>query len=262
MLLSIDAGNTRTKWAVFNADGVSIRNGVCANKDLVSADLSPTSLGYERIVISNVAGKQHEALLSQILAHYNLPIRWVTSTPEACGVMNNYLLPEKLGTDRWAALVAAWHIKQVPCIVVNAGTAVTIDALNSNQKINQADFIGGLILPGLNLMQKSLGLNAAQLPAHNAEFQATPDHTPIFAKNTVEAIYSGATHAVIGAITLMASALQIQSKQIPSIIISGGDAKLIYDNLTTKMENPILIIDNLVLQGLFLIEKSMQSETL
>ena len=121
MLLIIDAGNTRTKWAVFNADGTSIYEGVCANKDLISANFSPPSLSYERVIVSNVAGKYHETTLSQILSHYNLPIRWVTSTAKARGVVNHYLTPEALGTDRWAALIAAWHIQKAPCVVVNAG---------------------------------------------------------------------------------------------------------------------------------------------
>lgn len=263
MLLTIDAGNTRTKWAVLNVSGGISHSNACNNGSLTNADLSPTTLGYERIIISNVAGEQHAALLSNKLSAYGLPIRWIKASAQACGVTNQYAVAETLGSDRWAALIAAWHLKQAPCIVVNAGTAVTIDALQDKTTLTaQADFIGGMILPGLNLMQQSLGLATAQLPEHNtaSDFMAATD-AELFAQSTQVAIYSGALYAITGAIALMAQALQAKTQQAPSIIISGGNANAIHDSLVHSVTNPLLIVDNLVLQGLFLLEKFMQSES-
>ncbi|MDP1522124.1 MAG: type III pantothenate kinase [Methylotenera sp.] len=269
MLLAIDSGNTRTKWAVFNTTGEVCNQGACLNAEIATIDFSPIVFGYERVVISNVAGEQCAAELIKKLEPYKLPIHWIKSTSQICDVYNRYSNPESLGTDRWAALIAAWHIKQAPCVVVNAGTAVTIDSLTSDALTtdmlttdmltttnNQAEFIGGLILPGFNLMQQSLGRATAQLPMPASADSA--QHSDIFAKNTEDAMCIGALKAISGAIKLMADALQAQCQQPPTIIISGGDAQTIKDNLSGDVTNLVLIVDNLVLRGLFLIEKFMQ----
>ncbi len=258
MLLTIDAGNTRTKWAVFNQAGNIVNNGACDNNALSSTDFS--ALKFERVTVSNVAGEQHAALLAEKLAPYTATVCWIKATSEVCGVSNQYTLD--LGADRWAALIAAWHLKHVPCVVVNAGTAVTIDALSIEQNSvnHQAVFIGGLILPGLNLMQQSLGLATAQLPKFNAVTDSAEYLTAdIFAKNTADAIYSGALHAITGAIALMAHELHCQCKQLPFILLSGGNAPVIYQqlieqNLVVQMAQQVIIVDNLVLQGLFLLD--------
>lgn len=259
MLLTIDAGNTRTKWAIFNALGEITQHAVCLNSEVDSADLSPALLGYNCAVISNVAGEQHAMHVAEKLSPYNLPVHWVKASPQACHVINRYTKPETLGTDRWAALIAAWDIKHAPCVVVNAGTAVTIDALNSG-KINHeqyGEFIGGLILPGLTLMQQSLGIATAQLPKTDAEkSSATLRLEDIFAKNTVDVIYNGALHAIVGAIRQMIDALTQRSQQAPSIIISGGNASVIKEMLTRHVTNQTIIVDNLVCQGLYLLATS------
>ena len=274
MLLTIDVGNTRTKWAVFNKNGVITHCGACLNDALASADLSPTVMEYERVIISNVAGEQLTKLLADKFAPYTLPVRWIKSSLQACNVHNLYTSPETLGSDRWAALIAAWHIKQTPCIVVNAGTAVTIDAMNIHHIDDTAlnmpsveqlpvndrrgEFMGGLILPGLHLMQQSLALATAQLPAPTLN---TINIADTFSKNTANAIYAGAVHAIVGAITLMTQSLHEQCQQVPSIIISGGNAKTIHDHLIVYVTNHVLIIDNLVLQGLYLLDNFMSTNS-
>lgn len=270
MLLTIDAGNTRTKWAVFNHTGEITQQGACLNEALAMADLSPQSLNYERVVISNVAGKQHAALLAKKLAPYNLPAHWARASIEACDVFNAYSEPEILGADRWAALIAAWHMKHSPCVVVNAGTAVTIDALapridkvaltNSSASEQQGEFLGGMILPGLDLMRKSLGLATAQLPKNGTLQGANErDLADIFAKNTTQAINAGALRAITGAIMLMANALAQKCEQKPCVILSGGNALAIQNNLADTVTNQVIIVDNLVLQGLYLLEHPVQN---
>ncbi len=267
MLLTIDAGNTRTKWAVFNQAGEIVNNGAFDNSALSNADFS--ALIFERIAISNVAGEQHANILTMKLAPYTATSYWIKSTPQAAGVINHYAPATTLGSDRWAALIAAWHFKQAPCVVVNAGTAVTIDALSVTLVNNksQANFIGGLILPGLNLMQQSLGLATAQLPRFDSETNSAKNNAnDIFAKNTTDAIHSGALHAIVGATALMAHELKLRCRQEPFIVIGGGNAPAIYqqllmESLSLQMTLQTVIAENLVLQGLYLLDKFMQSDT-
>ncbi len=252
-LLAIDSGNTRVKWGLFDANGTLLDNSACLNTEIARTVLPASS----RIIISNVAGEYIKEQLENILPKH-IPTLWITAKASECDVNSHYDQPEKLGTDRWAALVAAWHIKHVPCVVVNAGTAVTIDALTNSHE--QGEFIGGMILPGIYLMQQSLGIATAQLPNIQTELSktdATNQSLDIFAKNTVEAMRAGAIHAACGAIKQMHTALvalTAEGKQAPYIFISGGNAQLIKDNLLSDVTNLALIVDNLVLRGLYLID--------
>lgn len=246
-ILTIDAGNTRVKWGLFDAAGNLLEQGACMHVELTSLRLPAAN----EAMISNVAGNGMETQLKALLNHTK--IHWVVAKASACGVKNSYAKPETLGTDRWAALIAAWHIQHASCVVVNAGTAVTIDALTSD-----GEFIGGLILPGLNLMQQSLGLATAQLPT----LCAPPmQDLSIFAGNTADAIHAGALYAVSGAVSQMVQALQLHGKQVPAVIISGGDADLIKKHLTSDVTKQVLIVDNLVLQGLYLLKNFTQSDS-
>jgi type III pantothenate kinase len=143
-------------------------------------------------------------------------------------------------------------------VVVNAGTAVTIDALHSQSGNNQqGEFLGGMILPGFKLMQTSLGLGTAQLPIIDTakDFNENPP-TDIFARSAAQAITIGAVHAITGAIEHMANALEAKCGQTPFIVMSGGDAAVIQSYLTDAVTNPTVIVDNLVLKGLYLLDRS------
>lgn len=257
MLLTIDAGNTRTKWAIFSQDGEISHTGACANNQLSVIELSLKSLAFERVIISNVAGTEHAEKLAKLLAQHDLPINWVKSSQQCCNVINHYLDAETLGTDRWAALIAGWHLQQAPCIVVNAGTAVTIDALAIHGTNNQCgEFLGGMIVPGISLMLSSLGQSTAQLPnLAAAQHIHSSSAVEFFAKTTRQAITSGTLHAITGAIAQMAKTLETKSGQIPYIILSGGDAPVIQSGLTNTISNPTLMIDHLVLKGLYLMDR-------
>ena len=155
MILTIDAGNSRTKWALFDDAGEVAWQGVCLNADMASAAFLPDNQTASRTIIANVAGASHAEKISARLQqfHINQP-HWAKASAEACGLKNCYAQPETLGIDRWAAMIAAWHRIQAPCVVVNAGTAVTIDGIYpiSAQNPSIGEFKGGLILPGLRLM--------------------------------------------------------------------------------------------------------------
>ncbi|MBM3350988.1 MAG: type III pantothenate kinase [Betaproteobacteria bacterium] len=263
MLLTIDAGNTRTKWAIFDRNGEITSHGACVNHQLSGIHFNPASPDYERVIISNVAGAAHATAISDALRSCRLPIHWVTSTAKACGVTNQYEVPDTLGTDRWAALIAAWHHAKAPCIVVNAGTAVTIDALDQIKTApsTQGAFIGGMIMPGLNLMRQSLGLAASQLPILSAESSPMrPAMAGTLPKNTTEAIFHGTLQAITGAVLQMSSALQRRCGKTGPIILSGGDAAMLKNHLECAMEQAfeepsIALIEDLVLRGLYLIDQ-------
>lgn len=260
MMLTIDAGNTRTKWALFDDTSNIAWQGVCANQEVANAILLPANTACTRAIVANVAGEQHAQQIATLLKKHAVKIvHWAKASPRACHVVNSYEQPETLGIDRWAALIAAWYMEQNICVVVNAGTAITIDALGKQLENGQEIglFKGGVIVPGLLAMQQALSAATAQLPmpSHhkNIHFQRE-----IFAKNTADAMHAGAIHAISGAITIMSHKLNSIYKSRPRVILSGGNAQYIKENLIADVTRQAVIVDNLVLHGLQLIEKDAQ----
>jgi type III pantothenate kinase len=242
MLLVIDIGNTRTKWALADDKGQLSTIGVCLNAELAKANLPIKQA--QKAVIANVAGAQIAQQITQLLAP--LETHFVKVTAEACGLKNNY--EATLGVDRWAALVAAWHMNKQVGVVVNAGTAITIDALTE-----RGEFLGGSIMPGLHLMRASLSKNAALLNVEEGVLTEFPT-------NTTDAIQTGCLNAIVGAINLMLKRLEKQCGRAPLLVLSGGDAQVIAKALSMQILNldtkQVIITENLVLQGLALLAKA------
>lgn len=250
MVLTIDAGNSRCKWGIFDNAGELWTHGACINEELTVANTPVAWRACERAVISNVAGTGITDRLTGMLQSLNLPAHWIKATYSACGVRNRYARPEQLGTDRWAALIAAWQHYRRACVVVNAGTALTIDALVPDVVPQQGIFLGGLIVPGLRTMQMSLVQNTADIPLLTGKLQAFPDKTG-------DAVYSGALAAMTGAVSGMRLRLAEFTASPVACVVSGGDAAILADALSMEADIAphVVIVDDLVLQGLFLMER-------
>ena len=249
MLLVIDSGNTRTKWAL--ADGAVMQSTeICMNADLAQSSLQQAAKKAHKVIIANVAGNLIAQQLTQLIAP--LKAHFVVAKHQTNTVINTYEQAEKLGADRWAALIGTWQISQQPTLVVNAGTAITMDCLVAG-KDNKGVFLGGTIMPGLSLMQAALNGNAAQLNVEKGEHQGFPI-------NTQNAIQTGCINAAIGAILVLLQQLQKHQREnfSPLLVISGGDALTIAAALKPHLkvgEKQVMIIENLVLLGLLTLEK-------
>ncbi len=244
MMLLVDAGNTRVKWAFAQAGATAgdwVASGACTHTELGNLGAQWQPLSPVRALVANVAGGCIAGELEAALAAAGVPASALTyfrSGAACAGVTNGYRQPEQLGCDRFASLVGARHrFPSQPLLVVTAGTATTIDALDASGR-----FIGGLILPGLQTMAQSLVSSTAQLPAVPP---AAPPH--LLADNTADAIASGCLQAQVGAI------LRAQ-QQLPGAfcLLSGGAADAIAPQLSIPCER----IDNLVLLGLHVVALS------
>jgi type III pantothenate kinase len=228
MILCLDAGNSRLKYGLFD-DGTWRVQGALDYPafDGLAAGLPATPT---RIVACNVAGEAVRQRIEALAAGLRLPLDWLCSSAAACGVNNAYDEPRQLGADRWAALIGARAMHAGPAVVVMAGTATTIDALDAG-----GVFRGGLILPGLSLMRAALAGNTAGLPHASGKFRTLPT-------NTDDAITSGAIQATLGAIGRMRATLGDNAV----CLLSGGAA----GELAAQLDPPRRRIDNLVLEGL------------
>jgi type III pantothenate kinase len=239
-LLVIDAGNTRIKWGIREGDAWSARGAIAtAEAGSLRAHLD-AHRHTDAIVASNVAGPQVQAVLEALAEGWNCNLRIITSEARQLGVVNGYDDPRQLGTDRWAALVAAHHAAAGDKLVVNAGTALTIDAL-----LGDGRFLGGVIVPGPAMMRRCLDRGTAALRLAEGRFEAFP-------RNTADAITSGALQAACGAVMRMAAALGEPGRPPPAIILSGGAAP----ELAPYLPIPAVIHENLVLEGLTLIARA------
>jgi len=234
-MLLLDVGNSRCKWARIE-NGVWTHKGVEDNAELEALGAEFAALSAPaRIIVSNVGGAMLEQQIRKLCGQWTVSIEFIVSQSEQCGVSNCYSHPARLGSDRWAALIAAWQRKRKACLVVNCGTATTIDALSDT-----GEFLGGLILPGISLMQQSLSLNTAQLAGETGSVQDFPH-------NTADAIYSGVIHATIGAIQHQGALLSKNGEV--ECVLSGGAAGEIQTQLGIALQG----VDNLVLEGLQII---------
>ena len=229
-LLCLDRGNTRLKWGL-HANGAWLAQGVLADVAELPAALAALPRP-QRAFACNVAGAAAQAAIEAALARLQLPLAWCRSEAAACGVKNGYAEPAQLGADRWAALVGARALCPAACLVVNAGTATTIDVLDAVGR-----FRGGLILPGIALMRAALAGNTAQLPGAGGVFRPLPD-------NTADAIASGCVQATLGAMERMFAPLAAEPAAL--CLLSGGAAA----ELTPGLNLPWRMVDNLVLEGL------------
>jgi len=230
MKLLIDAGNTRIKWSLVKGN-----EWLCSGTLPVEGVSELSSHLFDlhdiqQIWVSNVAGEEVARHIRNLGVGQ---IYFIVAQKSQCGVHNGYLNVEQLGSDRWAALIAAWHFAQVGCLVVNCGTATTIDTLSM-----QGEFLGGLILPGVELMQHSIIDATEQVKAGRGNYA-------FFPLNTADAMYSGAIQASCGAIERQKALLDKESV----VVLSGGAAGKLqpYLGMVTRS------VDNLVLRGLLLI---------
>ena len=193
MLLLVDAGNTRIKWAVAHdgaAPGDWIASGAVLHAELNHLPASWQAFRITRAIVANVAGAKLRDQLQLMIPASD--VTWFASVPELAGLHNGYRNPAQLGADRFAAAIGARSLRPAQALVVaTCGTATTIDAVSADGR-----FIGGMIAPGLGLMASSLARNTAQLP------QVAPGETLSagFADNTDDAIVAGCLDAQVGAI--------------------------------------------------------------
>lgn len=256
MFLLIDAGNTRIKWALVAHDaapGNWLQQGVADHNAFppevirqaavaagtISGRIDKAAATVHAVWIANVAGANVQACLQQVVqaALPGVPLHWFASSSRACGLENGYREPTQLGCDRFAAAIGARRLfPGQTLLVANCGTATTLDAISAAGR-----FVGGMILPGLGTMARSLNQKTAQLPP----VQYSQPGVLHLADNTEQAIISGCIAAQIGAIEQGLHLLRRHSQQV-LCILSGGAAHV----LSAALSEPHRVQDHLVLHGL------------
>jgi type III pantothenate kinase len=241
MNLVLDLGNSRCKWALARPPGMAeVRSakpslrGQTQEQVFRNDDLAPGSaFAYgenfvhtldaafgglarpERVAAVSVASAAHtEALAHWVQSHWGLDVQRIVACAAQLGVTNSYKDPARLGADRWAALIAARARHTNAVCVVDCGTALTVDALDSN-----GVFRGGVILPGLALMRDAL------LRRTQGVRDAQGDTGSVLAITTADGVVAGTLFGLVGAIDRILDEQAAMLGVAPQVLITGGDAQ-------------------------------------
>lgn len=244
MILLVDIGNTRLKWAFLHRDEFEFGGAISYSNDSLLSLLSSiwSSITYpERVIVSNVAGDKIVVLLQQwILDNFHCKVQFIVTKKEHLRLVNAYSIPSQLGVDRWLAMLGIWNQHQSGFCVVDCGTAVTFDAVD-----NQGNHLGGLILPGLDLMQSSL---LTKLPGCRQPEPRNHIQTNILANNTYHAISGGCLYAVAAFIDELTADLLEELGENAQCIMTGGNAQ----KVMPMLQHDYLYKPHLILEGLTL----------
>ncbi len=235
MILCVDSGNTRLKWGIHDGSAWLEQGALPQSEVAQLSSISPHWPQFRQAIIANVAGEAVASAIRAALRGMSLSPCFVRSESQRAGVSNHYENPEQLGVDRWCALISARQQTRAPVIVVGAGTATTIDSLDE-----KGNFLGGLILPGFDLMRSALAKNTANLPFAEGHWQINP-------RTTADAIFSGCLAAQLGAIERAYD--RIAAHPDAGCLLFGGCAGL----LESHLRCPKRVVPNLVLEGLLVL---------
>ena len=242
--LFIDKGNTALKWQLVEKTSL-VGEGVVSNERLLEDEWN--TLATQRlsgIYVSSVGSDNFCRDLTVWAKKYSQPLPvFIESTREICGVVNAYKEPERLGVDRWLAMIAAHNKYPGMLCVVDSGTALTMDFLLGN-----GEHLGGFIVPGAALMTKSLLDNTQKIQLDDTAKQGQ------LGKNTKEAVSFGIEQMLQAFVQGKVVEIESKYQQKVTVVLTGGHANDLLDGLVVSVE----LEEDLVLQGLKLIVKQSQ----
>ena len=235
MYLLIDIGNTRIKWQQRDDKNILLTDSILV-EEFMDIDFSSIK-SIDKIIVSNVNHSVVLDKLKEILSKFKCPI--IETKP----ISNEYLINDyedhkTLGIDRWLTALGAWKLYQRPLLVINAGTAITIDLIELDRE-SKAHFKGGMILPGVAISLAVLN-NSTNL----IDTEIGKSHYPSL--NTKDAVTTGIMTSIQGAINLVC-------RKLPSslpILLTGGDANLIFEQAEDDWKSRIKLEGDLIFEGL------------
>ena len=242
--LALDIGNTRLKWAQYaspHPHAALLHHGAefLENIDrLAEGPWSDMQLPTH-VLGCVVAGDAVKRRVQEQMDLWDVTPQWVVASEAEAGMRNGYDHPARLGADRWVAMIGAYHRVLAqgapqPMVVVMVGTAVTVEAVDATGK-----FLGGLILPGHGIMLRALESGTAGLHVPTGEVTEFPT-------NTSDALTSGGTYAIAGAVERMVQHVRAHCGAEPKCIMTGGAGW----KMAPSMTRPVELVDNLIFDGL------------
>ncbi len=245
MKLFIESGKTAIKWANERELRSKVVQRASSRQIPEAIDRAWSGMVTpSEVHIASVRDSRVSDRLSQWIAqHWRVRVRFSTASRRELGVTTGYTTPAQLGVDRWLALLAAHHIGGGPKLVVDCGSATTVDGMDESGR-----HFGGLILPGLQLVGKCLALNT------DLSFDEGVLNLNSFATDTAAGVQSGAMLMHLCVVEKLLQDLERRCGEPAACVMTGGNA----DSLSAHLSSTHQVIPDLVLQGLAL--QSAQAE--
>lgn len=248
--LALDIGNTRLKWSQFDSPRPGARLLAHGAEFIENIDKLADGPWRElpvpdRMLGCVVAGDAVRRRTEEQMELWDVSPVWVVSSAAEAGMVNGYDHPTRLGSDRWVAMIGARHRvlstgPARPMVVVMVGTAVTVEAIDTEGR-----FLGGFILPGHGIMLRALESGTAGLRVPTGEVREFPT-------NTSDALTSGGTYAIAGAVERMVQHVRQHCGAEPVCYMTGGAGWKMAPNMSVPFE----LVDNLIFDGLLVLAES------
>lgn len=246
MILELDMGNTRIKWRLRGESGKVARGSMSSLTGwpefglVISnaiANLSQQQLS--RVLVASVLSDDRKLSFSSWCKDYFFVTpEFANSQAAAAGVTNGYAVPDRLGVDRWLAVLAGYNLARQSCVVIDCGSAITVDLVAS-----KGVHLGGYIAPGLSMMRRALFQDTAGivLCENLAEFDLRPG------RDTEAAVVAAQSAMVVGLVVQAVHQLQQQDTVAPVLVVTGGDAGYVLAHFPDALLQSELVLDGLVL---------------
>ena len=246
MILELDVGNSRIKWRVLNRNsqaGDRQHDALMGGAEDSVVNLLESIPRHLQLSAARGCSVGSESLLTEVAEgvkeRWNLELEVAEVSAQCGGIKNSYEETRRMGVDRWLAMIAAFNRVKRACLVVDAGTALTIDLVADDGRHQ-----GGYILAGLNLVVKSLEHNTGiALRNHNFSPLAGPG------TSTEQAVLGGALNSAV-ALILEALGMLRGADPAATAYLCGGDAQLLAQALRSRGESGLTVEPDLVLDGL------------
>lgn len=233
--LLVDAGSSRLKWAWWSGGVLHPGDARVHNESLADPVAAIPHRLVGRVVVASVlAAPMRSTLIKSLKERFGVEPEAAETTTSCCGVVNGYRDPRQLGVDRWLAMIAVCNQRSRDSVVVDCGTAVTIDVVDSEGR-----HLGGQIIPGFSAMTSSL-MRTTRLESLGAQTPGLLGHS------TAGCVAAGIGHAVASAIERVADAVAVDTSGGADVIMTGGDAMLV----SPLVRRPTEVRPHLVLEGL------------
>ncbi len=241
MKLLVDIGNSRVKWALQDGDRMGEQQAASYagwtqedwRRELFAAP------GIDEVLAASVSAAPSAVLDAAACLATGRPVAFVSTSREAGGVRNAYREPQLLGVDRWLAVIAGHAAARGACCVADVGTAATFDAVDG-----RGEHLGGFIIPGPDLMVRSLHGGTAELAGRTAASGASGG-APL-ADNTRDAIEFGCRLAVAAMIDRGVADVESRLGAPAVLLLTGGASSAV----APLLRSPATLVPDLVLRGL------------
>jgi type III pantothenate kinase len=232
MILEIDVGNSRVKWRLLGSSPLQ-----CGSYARGEVPVYPAQQPRE-IRVSSVAGEEFErALADDLQARWGVQPWFARSTARCGQLVNSYEIPERMGVDRWLAMLAAWREIEGALCVVDAGSALTIDLVNEAGR-----HLGGYIIPGAAAMHASL-----QSGTDRVRYQAGQRASLTPGMCTASAVGNGVLLAMVASVELVLSRFAAADGEM-ALLCCGGDGEQLAELVSCEARYmPDLVFDGLAI---------------